>query len=113
MALIRAVLVLASNKDHNCTHVSGITYSIDYAHSDDGQSGFVTAKAYLENGERIDLKKVYKVTINSYMALWADGHCLKMEDSGLSANDAEFKYLENHKDIDYQGVERYKMTVLN
>lgn len=110
---VEKFLVLASNKDHNCTHVSGITYSIDYAHSDDGQSSFVTAKAYLENGERIDLKKVYKVTINSYMALWADGHCLKMEDSGLSANDAEFKYLENHKDIDYQGVECYKMTVLN
>ena len=106
-------LVLASNSDHNCTHVSGITYDITYAQSDDGQSGFVSAKAYLENGKRIDPKKVYKVTINSYMALWAKGHCMTMEDCGLNANDAEFKYLEDHDNVDYQNVDRCHMTILN
>ena len=106
-------LVLASEKDHNCTHVSGITYDIEYAQSDDGQSGFVKAKAYLENGKRIDQKKVYKVTINSYMAIWAKGHCLTMEDSGLGANDAEFKYLEDHDNVEYQDVNRYNLKILN
>ena len=106
-------LVLASEKDHNCTHVSGITYDIEYAQSDDGQSGFVKAKAYLENGKRIDPKKVYKVTINSYMAIWAKGHCLTMEDSGLGANDAEFKYLEDHDNVEYQDVNRYNLKILN
>ena len=106
-------LVLASTKDHNCTHVSGITYSTEFAQSDDGASGFVSAKVYLENGKPIDYQKVYKVTLNSYMALWAKGHCLKMEDSGLSANEAEFLYLKDHDDVDYQGVKRYELKILN
>lgn len=106
-------IVVASNKDCDCTHVSGITYSIEYAHSDDGQSGFVSAKAYLENGEPIDQNKIYKVTINSYMALWAAGRCLNMEEIDLYSNDAELKYLEDNKNIDYQGVNRYNVTILN
>ena len=106
-------LVLASNNDHNSTHVSGITYTIEYVQSDDGQSGFVSAKAYLENGKRIKHDKIYKVAINSYMALWAKELCLNMEDTGIYANDAEFLYLKDHQDIDYKDVNRYELTIIN
>jgi len=107
-------LVLASNNDKvACTHVSGITYSMKYAHSDDGQSGFVSAKAYLENGQRLDPKKIYTVTMNSYMSLWAEGRCLKMEEQDLYCNDAELLFLRDNKNVDYQGISRYDVEVLN
>ena len=107
-------LVLASNNDKvACTHVSGITYSMKYAHSDDGQSGFVSAEAYLENGQRLDPKKVYTVTMNSYMSPWADGRCLKKEEQNLYCNDAELLFLQDNKNIDYHGVSRYNVEVLN
>ncbi len=104
-------LVIASIKDHNCTHVSGITYTIDYATSAEGSGLYTSAKAFVD-GKRIDPDKVYKVTINSYMALWAKGNCLSMNDSGLNANDAEFLYLKDHKDIDYQNVSRYDIRIV-
>ena len=104
-------LVNASIKDHNCTHVSGITYQIDYQPSEEGSGLFTSAKAFV-NGKRIDPKKVYKVTINSYMALWAKGECLNMEDSGMSSNEAEFLYLKDHNDVDYQNVKRYDLRII-
>lgn len=111
---VEEFLVLASNNDYvKCTHVSGITYTIDYAHSDDGTSGFVAAEAYLENGQRLDPEKIYKVTMNSYIATWAKGHCLTMKDSGFYCNDAEFLFLKENDNIDYQGVSRYKVRNLN
>jgi 2',3'-cyclic-nucleotide 2'-phosphodiesterase (5'-nucleotidase family) len=104
-------LAIASTKDRDCTHVSGITYTIDYLKTnDDGH--FSNAKAFI-NGKRIDQNKVYTVTMNSYMALWAQGNCIKIKDSDMTCNDAEFLYLENHKDIDYQGVKRYECDVIH
>ena len=105
-------LVLASNNDQGCTHVSGITYTIEYAHSDDGQSGFISAEAYMSNGQRIDRDKVYKVALNSYMAPWAKDNCLKLEVLNMCSNDAEFLYLKDHKDIEYKDINRYKMTTV-
>ncbi|MDY6437051.1 MAG: 5'-nucleotidase, partial [Bacteroidales bacterium] len=105
-------LVLASNNDQGCTHVSGITYTIEYAHSDDGQSGFISAEAYLSNGQRIDRDKIYKVALNSYMAPWAKDNCLKLEVLNMCSNDAEFLYLKDHKDIEYKDINRYKMTTV-
>lgn len=104
---------IASTKDHDCLHVSGMTYTIDYIHSDDGQSGFMNAKAYLENGEPLDPEKVYTVTINSYMALWAEGRCMKISETDYSSNDAEIEFLKNHKEVDYNNVHRYKVTKIN
>lgn len=104
---------IASTKDHDCLHVSGLTYTIDYIHSDDGQTGFMNAKAYLENGEPIDPEKVYTVTINSYMALWADGRCVSIKGTDFSSNDAEILYLQDHKEVDYNNVHRYKVTKIN
>lgn len=104
-------LAIASTKDRDCTHVSGITYTIDYLKTnDDGH--FSNAKAFI-NGKRIDQNKVYTVTMNSYMALWAQGNCIKIKDSDMTCNDAEFLYLENYKDIDYQGVKRYECDVIH
>ena len=104
-------LVNASIKDHNCTHVSGITYQIKYQKSEEGSGLFTSAKAFI-NGKRIDPKKVYTVTLNSYMSQWAKGECLMMEDSGLTSNEAEFLYLEDHKNVDYQNVKRCDLEII-
>ena len=104
-------LVDASIKDHNCTHVSGITYQIDYQKSEEGSGLFTTAKAFID-GKPINQNKVYTVTVNSYMSQWAKGQCLKMEDSGMTSNEAEFLYLEDNKNIDYQGVKRCDLRII-
>ena len=109
-AQIADYLNVASTADGDCTHVSGITYTIDYIHSDDGQGGFMNAKVYLENGEPIDNERVYTVAINSYMAKWAQGRCVSIEKTDYTANDGEILYLKDHKDIDYKGVSRYTLT---
>lgn len=104
-------LAVASTKDHNCTHVSGITYTMDYVLSDEGDGFFTSAKAFVD-GSRINQEKVYTVTVNSYMALWAKGRCLSMHDSGLTSNEAELLYLKDCKNIDYQGVNRCDLRII-
>ena len=110
---IEEYLNVASTEDGDCVHVSGITYTINYIHSDDGQSGFLDAKVYLENGEPIDPDRVYTVTFNSYMAKWANGRCQSIDKTNYTANDSEILYLKDHKDIDYKGVSRYKKVFVN
>lgn len=110
---IEEYIDIASTKDHDCLHVSGLTYTIDYIHSDDGQSGFMNAKAYLENGQPLEPDMVYTVTINSYMALWAEGRCMKISPTDYTSNDAEILYLKDHKDVNYNNVHRYTMTKVN
>ena len=107
---IEDYLNAASTADGDCTHVSAITYTIDYIHSDDGQTGFANAKVYLENGEPIDPEGVYTVAINSYMAKWANGRCLSIEATEYTANDGEILYLKDHKAVDYKGISRYTLT---
>lgn len=102
----------ASTNDKNPVHVSGLTYTIEYYVGDDKTMHFVNAKAYLENGERIDPEKIYTFTINSYMATWSSEMGIHTTETGQSANDAEFKYLEDFKTIDYQGVSRYKASLI-
>ena len=109
---VEEFLAVASTKDHNLTHVSGITYTIDCIESPDGTYRFENAKAFVD-GKPIDQDKIYKVTINSYMASsWAKDYCQSMSDSGVAANDGEFLYLEDHKDIEYQDVKRCNYTVI-
>lgn len=98
----------ASTNDYAPVHVSGLTYTIEhYIDKNDNIDHFVNAKVYLENGKRIDLNETYTVTINSYMAIWAREMGIHTSEIGQSANDAEFKYLEDLKTVDYQGVSRY------
>ena len=101
---IEDFLNVVSTEDGDCTHVSGITYTIDYIHSDDGHSGFINAKAYLENGEPIDPDGVYTVAINSYMSKWARNRCVSIEETPFTANAGEILYLKDHKSVDYKGV---------
>lgn len=101
---------VASTDDGDCTHVSGITYTIDSERAADGKLVFSNAKVYLENGQPIDPDKVYTVSINSYMAKWADGRCVSMEQTEYTANDAEILYLKDHQSVDYKGVSRYTVT---
>ena len=107
---IEDYLNVASTADGDCVHVSGITYTMDYIHSDDAQSGFMNAKVYLENGQPIDPEKVYTVAINSYMAKWAQGRCISIDKTDYTANDAEILYLKDYQTVDYKGVSRYTLT---
>lgn len=109
-AQIEDFLNVASTADGDCTHVSGLSYTIDCKKSDNGQLSFVNAKAYLENGQPIDPEGVYTVAINSYMAQWAKDRCVSMEQTEFTANDGEILYLKDHKDIDYKGISRYTVT---
>ena len=110
---IEDYLNVASTADGDCTHVSGITYTIDEIKNDNKPSTFVNAKAYLENGEPLDSEKVYTVAINSYMAKWAQDRSVSIEKTEFTANDGEILYLKDHKDIDYKGVSRYTVTEIS
>jgi len=111
---VEEYLNVASTSDYAPVHVSGFTYTIEhYVDKSDNIDHFVNAKAYLENGERIDPEKTYTVTINSYMAVWAREMGIHFSEIGQSANDAEFKYLEDFGTVDYQGVCRFKSTLID
>lgn len=107
---IEDYLNVASTADGDCTHVSGITYTIDMIKSDNGQNSYVNAKAYLENGEPIDIERVYTVALNSYMAKWAQDHSISIKETDFTANDGEILYLKDHPSVDYKGISRYTVT---
>ena len=105
-------LGVASTKDGYLTHVSGITYTITHFFTHNNGDFYSCDEAFID-GKPIDKKKIYTVTINSYMASsWAKDYCISMRDSDISANDAEFLYLEDNKDIDYQGVKRFECEII-
>lgn len=109
---VEEFLEIASTKDGFPTHVSGIKYTMVYVKKQEGGGYFTNAKAFID-GKPINQDKVYTVTLNSYMASsWAKDHCLSMKDCGVAANDGEFLYLEDHKDVDYQGVKRYECEIV-
>ena len=109
---VEEFLEIASAKDGYLTHVSGITYNIGLIYSHEDGDYYTGAEAFID-GKPIDKNKIYTVTINSYMASsWAKGHCISMRDSDISANDAEFLYLEDNKIVDYQGVKRFECEVI-
>lgn len=105
-------LNLASTNDYSPCHVSGITYSIEHYIGDDNIDHFVNAKAFLEDGQPIDHEKTYSVAINSYMKAWANEMGISTKEIGQGTNEAEFKYLKDNHTIDYQGVNRYKSTLI-
>lgn len=107
---IEDFLNVASTADKDCTHVSGITYTIENTSADKEKPNFVNAKVYLENGKPIDPKKVYTVAINSYMAQWAEGRSKGIEETDFTANGGETLYLKDHNPVDYKGVSRYTVT---
>lgn len=107
---IEDYLNVASTADGDCTHVSGITYTIDMIKSANGQTSFANAKVYLETGEPLDSERVYTVAINSYMAKWAQGRCVSLEETSYTANDGEILYLKDHEAVDYKGISRYTVT---
>jgi 5'-nucleotidase len=107
---IEDYLNVASTADGDCTHVSGITYTIDMIKSDKGQMSFNNAKVYLENGEPIDPEGVYMVALNSYMAKWAKDRSISIEETEFTANDGEILYLKDHQSVDYKGISRYTVT---
>ena len=106
---VEEYLTVATNKDGDFTHVSGISYTAELGTNSEGKKYVESAKVYMEDGRPINQRMVYTVAINSYMATWAKGRCLKMDYIDMSSNDAEFKFLEDSNSVDYQGVCRYSI----
>ena len=100
-------IAMASTMDRGPLHVSGLTYSIDYYIDDNGVEVFQNAKPVLENGQPVSPDSIYKVTMNSYMAPWADGLCTDLTDSHFGSNYAMLLYLNDCQLLDYNGVSRY------
>ena len=78
--------------------VSGMTYSVD----EDGRNVWIEME-----GENFSTKKVYKVAMNSYMALTVE---IESEDDGqsmfMTSEEMMIEFLRKHKEVDYQGVVR-------
>ncbi|MBQ6083934.1 MAG: bifunctional metallophosphatase/5'-nucleotidase [Bacteroidales bacterium] len=109
---VEKFLEVASTKDGFPTHVSGLKYTMVYVKKQDGSGYFKDVKAIVDD-KPIDQEKVYSVALNSYMAsTWAKDYCISMRDCGLTANEGEFLYLEDHKDVDYQNVRRYECNII-
>ncbi|MCQ2307322.1 MAG: 5'-nucleotidase C-terminal domain-containing protein [Bacteroidales bacterium] len=109
---IEEFLNLAATNDYSPCHVSGITYTIEHYVGSDNVDHFVNAKAYLENGQPIDHEKTYSVTMNSYIAIWAKDMGISTRPLGFGTNEAEFKCLKDFPLIDYQGISRFKSTLI-
>lgn len=109
---IEEFLNLAATNDFSPCHVSGITYTIEHYVGSDNVDHFVNAKAFLENGQPIDRTKMYSVAMNSYMAFWARDIGIDPKPLDFKSNEAEFKYLKDFPSLDYQGVSRYKASLI-
>lgn len=109
---IEEFLNLAATNDGFPCHVSGITYTIEYYVGSDNIYHFVNSKVCLENGQPIDRTKMYFVSMNSYIAIWARDIGIDPKPLDFKSNEAEFKYLKDFPSLDYQGVSRYKSTLI-
>ena len=96
-------LAVSKATDYDANFCSGCTYS--YKVDDEGN--MTDCKVLLPNGKPIDLKKTYKVVMNSYMSSAFD---FPHEDPGTSAfctsNEALVSYLKNHPHFDYSKTHR-------
>ncbi|MCQ2322210.1 MAG: 5'-nucleotidase C-terminal domain-containing protein [Bacteroidales bacterium] len=109
---IAEFLNLAATNDYSPCHVSGITYTIEHYVGSDNVDHFVNAKVCLENGQPIDRTKMYSVAMNSYMAFWARDIGIDPKPLDFKSNEAEFKYMKDFPLLDYQGVSRFKSTLI-
>ena len=109
---IEEFLNLAATNDGFPCHVSGITYTIEYYVGSDNVYHFVNSKVCLENGQPIDRTKMYFVSMNSYIAIWARDIGIDPKPLDFKSNEAEFKYLKDFPSLDYQGVSRYKASLI-
>lgn len=109
---IEEFLNLAATNDTSPCHVSGITYTIEHYVGSDNVDHFVNAKVFLEDGQPIDRTKMYSVAMNSYMAFWARDIGIDPKPLDFKSNEAEFKYLKDFPSLDYQGVSRYKASLI-
>ncbi len=109
---IEEFLNLAATNDYSPCHVSGITYTIEHYIDSDNVDRFVNAKAYLENGQPIDQEKTYSVAMNGFIAVWAKYFGISTKLTDFKSNEAEFKYMKDFPLLDYQGVSRFKSTLI-
>ena len=96
-------LAVSMFTDYGPNLCSGCTYTFKV----DDEGKMKDCKVTLANGKPMDLKKTYKVVMNSYMAAAFD---FEHQDPGTSAfrtsNEALVEYLKNHPHIDYSKVHR-------
>lgn len=91
-------LAVSMFTDYGPNYCGGCTYSF----SVDDEGMMKDCKVKLSDGKPMDLKKTYKVVMNSYMSSAFD---FEHQDPGTSAfctsNEALVAYLKNHPHIDY------------
>lgn len=89
--------------DGGPNYCSGCTYS--YSVDEEGQ--MKDCKVKLDNGKPLDLKKTYKVAMNSYMS---SAFKFEHQDPGTdifrSSNEALIQYLSDHQHVNYSGAIR-------
>jgi len=89
-------------------YVSGIKYSI--SRNDDRTIRKLTV--FLPNGKPIDKKKVYTVTINSYLAAVCPFSASRTyNDLNIGATIALITYLKKQQSVSYQGEKRMKLRL--
>ena len=84
-------------------YVSGITYTV----SMNAEKSVKKLAVFLPNGKPIDPKKIYRVTINSYLAsVCPYTKTLTGTDTFVGATNALIEYLKKQPSISYQGEKR-------
>jgi 5'-nucleotidase len=89
--------------DRGPNYCSGCTYT----YSVDEQGQMKDCKVKLDNGKPLDLKKTYKVVMNSYMS---SAFKFQHEDPGTdifrTSNEALIQYFTDHQHINYADKHR-------
>ena len=84
-------------------YVSGITYTV----SKNADKSVKKLAVFLPNGKPIDIKKTYRVTVNSYLAsVCPFTKQLSGTDTFVGATNALIEYLKKQPSISYQGEKR-------
>jgi len=102
--VIQMILATCKSDNYGPGYVSGIKYTITFGNDKDDMRD---VKVWMADGSPIDKKRVYKVTMNSYIATVSDFE-KKNEGQNLfrTCSDAIIDYLTQQSVVDYKGVSR-------
>jgi len=102
--VIKMIFATCKSDNYGPGYVSGIKYTITFGNDKDDMRD---VKVWMPDGSPIDKKRVYKVTMNSYIATVSDFE-KKNEGQNLfrTCSDAIIDYLAQQSVVDYKGVSR-------
>ncbi len=107
--VVRLLTAISRAEDYGPAYVSGIRYKI---HLGDSNRDVKSVKITMPDGSKFDLKRTYKVVMNSYIAVIAD---YEKSDEGrnlfLIAADLLIQYLDKQPSIDYTGVSNLEVEM--